>query len=165
MMARKQRVVAYRCRLRQWLQWSRANDGAETDRVDSVPQGNGKLQWSRANDGAETLSLVTHCLPTSYGAVFERSKRRCQKQAVRSSERALFERKRSVFKELRAVPVISTPSDRSKLGVKQSESAAPDARLCRRRQYPEWGVRLPRFRLQRSGFDLRCRSSAFSVPR
>jgi len=36
------------------LQWSRANDGAETkDGIDGIV-GRFTLQWSRANDGAET---------------------------------------------------------------------------------------------------------------
>jgi len=50
------------------LQWSRANDGAET----ALPYGLdlllNRLQWSRANDGAETLfqlAMAPHTTPAS----------------------------------------------------------------------------------------------------
>jgi len=36
------------------LQWSRANDGAETMLGVTATPDRGELQWSRANDGAET---------------------------------------------------------------------------------------------------------------
>ncbi len=41
-------------RLLSRLQWSRANDGAETGQPSAITTATGMLQWSRANDGAET---------------------------------------------------------------------------------------------------------------
>ena len=39
-----------------WLQWSRANNGAETVRLAGSREIGGSLQWSRANNGAETMT-------------------------------------------------------------------------------------------------------------
>jgi len=43
-------------RKRTLLQWSRANDGAETGNPRIIASRCPRLQWSRANDGAETLN-------------------------------------------------------------------------------------------------------------
>jgi len=40
------------------LQWSRANDGAETEKRAGKARPENALQWSRANDGAETQNRV-----------------------------------------------------------------------------------------------------------
>jgi|GEM_PF-6620725 len=59
MMARKPVFAHRHLRAYVMLQWSRANDGAETFDYAFEDVAFNKLQWSRANDGAETTATAT----------------------------------------------------------------------------------------------------------
>jgi|GEM_PF-4874649 len=73
MMARKPGAACLIIRSASMLQWSRANDGAETARNRLHEKQVAQLQWSRANDGAETAILHFADLAADVGLQWSRA--------------------------------------------------------------------------------------------